>query len=173
MKARGLPTIPILLHLAPAEKNKKTKKNPKNKHTRRWLACGCQPLPPSVPIFPSAGLIHIQRGSRSATLRRDEQSITSAPLCSSWLLSLSLAGAVCSAVPVSDRIYPRWAVQLNPLICVWACVCTLDWMSVCISASPFNASSHCPPDDHLKTRPDQRGDTHCHTGDKQHSWARR
>lgn len=29
--------------------------------------------------------------------------------------------------------------------------------------SPFQASSHWPPDDHLKTRPDQRGHTRTHT----------
>lgn len=63
-------------------------------------------------------------------------SISTSPLC-----SLPLARAVCSAVPLSDRIYPRWAAQLTLLICLWA------WVCVCVDASPFQAPLHWPPGD--------------------------
>lgn len=54
---------------------------------------------------------------------------SSLPLCPRSLLhSLPLAGAVCSAVRLSDRIYPRWVAQLTPLICVSVCMC----LSVCV-----------------------------------------
>lgn len=87
--------------------------------------------------------MHIQRGSRSPTLCQDEWFVIPASLSPSPLCFLSLARAVCSAVPLSDRIYPRWAAQLTPLICL----CEWVWVGACVCAYLHyrEGSSHCPP----------------------------
>lgn len=108
-------------------------------------------------------------GSHSSRLRADayptRQPVTNTtlgwivrhpcfPLSLFTLLSASCRSCLLSC-SLSDRIYPRWAAQLTRLICVWVRLS----VSVCI----FQASSHCPPDDHLKTRPDQGNHTHMQT----------
>lgn len=108
-------------------------------------------------------------GSHSSRLRADayptRQPVTNTtlgwivrhpcfPLSHFTLLSASCRSCLLSC-SFSDRIYPRWAAQLTRLICVWVRLS----VSVCI----FQASSHGPPDDHLKTRPDQGNHTHMQT----------